>query len=257
MNEELARMFSLEGQVALITGGGSGLGYATAECMIEAGADVVLFGRREEMLQDACEKLGDKSSYRRCDITETDKIPALVEAVLEEAGRIDILVNNAGITCKVPIDEMPVEKFTEILNVHLVGAYAISKAVLPHMRARKSGNIVFTGSMASFFAMPWVAAYAVAKNGVWGLVRNFAFETATDGIRVNGIAPGYIDKTGIFKEATMNDPERYQRIVSRIPSHILGEPRDIGWATVYLCSSAAKYVNGHMLVVDGGASIGF
>jgi len=119
MNENSARMFSLEGQVALITGGGSGLGYATAECMIEAGADVVLFGRREDVLKDACEKLGDKSSYKRCDITETDKIPTLVEAVLEEAGKIDILVNNAGITLKVPIDEMPVEKFTEILNVHL------------------------------------------------------------------------------------------------------------------------------------------
>ena len=142
------------------------------------------------------------------------------------------------------------------ITAHLVGSYALTRALVPHMRANKKGSILFMASMTSYIGMPAVCGYATAKSGILGLVRSLTNELSGDGIRVNGIAPGWID-TPMFRRATDGDDERKNKILSRTPMARFGEPSDVGWACVYLCSDAAKFVTGTVLTVDGGAVTGF
>ena len=137
-----------------------------------------------------------------------------------------------------------------------MGAQALTCAILPGMIERKHGNILFTASMASLFGFPLVMAYAAAKSAYLGMVRTLAVELSSQGIRVNAIAPGWI-MTPILEKAVLPDAKRVEKILSRTPMNRFGEPEDIGWAAVYLCSPAAKFVTGVVLRVDGGASIGF
>lgn len=248
--------FSLSGKTAVITGGASGLGLAMAECMAQAGAKVVLLGRREpEGLFDN-EKLRGKVAYYQYDVTNTDGVPALVEKIIAEQGPIEILCNNAGNHCKKPIEEMTVEDFTGVLDVHLVGAFAMTRAFVPHMKKNGKGSILFTASMSSYIGLPNVTGYAAAKSAYLGMVHTLASEISGAGVRVNAIAPGWID-TPMFRKATDNDPQRKAKILGRTPMQRVGEPDDIGLAAVYLCSDAAKFITGVCLPVDGGALIGF
>lgn len=249
-------IFSLKGERAVITGGASGLGLAMARCMVAAGAEVILLARDEEKLKTACEELGSSASYYCFDVTESDRAQEIAEQIKREHGEVSILCNNAGNHCKKPIEEMSVTDFTDVLNVHVVGSYAITRAFVPQMRENKKGSILFTASMTSFIGMPYVMGYAAAKSAYLGMVRSLAAEVSADGIRVNAIAPGWID-TPMFHKAVDNDPPRQQKILGRTPMNRFGDPEDIGWAAVYLCSAAAKFVNGVALPVDGGALIGF
>lgn len=244
--------FSLQGRRALITGGGTGLGLAMTRCFVEAGASVVSASRTRS---DDLEDLRDDVAHYSLDVTDTDAIPALVDKVLEEQGPVDILVNNAGIQCKKTIDEMTVDDFRGVLDVHLVGAFALTRALIPHLRERESGSILFIASMASFLGLPFVNAYSAAKAGYLGMTRSLASELGPDGVRVNAIAPGWID-TALFRGAVEGDPERKAKILGRTPLGRIGDPRDIGLAAVYLSSPAASFVTGACLAVDGGALIG-
>ena len=132
----------------------------------------------------------------------------------------------------------------------------MTKAVVPYMRKNKKGNIIFIASMTSYIGQPYVMGYSTAKSGYLGMIHTLASEVGADGIRVNGIAPGWID-TPMFRKATDSDEERKNKILRRTPMNCFGEPKDIGWACVYLCSDAAKFVTGTVLPVDGGALIGF
>ena len=199
---------------------------------------------------------GDSVSYEQFDITRTEETESFAAGLPERYGKIDILVNNAGNHCKKPVEDMTVEDYTNVLNVHLVGSYALTRALVPHMRANKKGSILFMASMTSYIGMPAVCGYATAKSGILGLVRSLTNELSGDGIRVNGIAPGWID-TPMFRRATDGDDERKNKILSRTPMARFGEPSDVGWACVYLCSDAAKFVTGTVLTVDGGAVTGF
>jgi len=250
-------VFSLEGQTAVVTGGATGLGYAMTECIVEAGGRVVIVSSSpREKYREVLEKLGSQVSYEQFNITDTDHTPAFVEGLTAKYGKIDILVNNAGVHCKKPIEEMTVEDYTNVLNVHLVGAFALTKALVPHMRANKKGSILFIASMTSYIGQPFVCGYSTAKAGYLGMIHTLASEVSPDGIRVNGIAPGWID-TPMFRKATDGDEARRNKILGRTPMNRFGEPKDIGWACVYLCSDAAKFVTGAVLPVDGGALIGF
>lgn len=248
--------FSLRGETALITGGGTGIGLAMARAMHSAGARVVLIGRREAELTAAAQALGPGASHIVHDITRLDAAPALVRRATREAGPITCLVNNAGIHLKKPAIETTPDEFQEVLNTHVVGAHALTRAVVPGMIERGHGSILFTGSMASLFGIPLVIAYTAAKSAMVGMVKCYSTEFSAHGVRVNCIAPGWIE-TEMSRRALEGDPGRRTKVLSRTPSARLGQPEDVAWAAVYLASPAARYVTGVTLPVDGGTSIGF
>ena len=250
-------IFSLNGQTAIVTGGATGLGLAMTQCLIESGCKVIVVSSSPyEKYADTLKELGSQASYEQFNITDTDKTPEFVEGLVKKYGKIDILVNNAGVHCKKPIEDMTVEDYTNVLDVHLVGAFALTKAIVPHMRSNKKGNIMFIASMTSYIGQPYVMGYSTAKAGYLGMIHTLASEVGADGIRVNGIAPGWID-TPMFRKATDGDDARKNKILGRTPMNKFGEPKDIGWACVYLCSDAAKFVTGAVIPVDGGALTGF
>ncbi len=253
----MKHIFSLEGQTALVTGGATGLGLAMTQCITEAGGRVIVVSSSPyEKYRDVIERLGETVSYEQYDITRTEKTSAFMKGLIEQYGKIDILVNNAGIHCKKPIEDMSVEEYESVLRVHLVGAFAMTKAAVSSMRKNKKGSIIFIASMTSYIGQPYVMGYSAAKSGYLGMIRTLASEVGADGVRVNGIAPGWID-TPMFRKAIDGDEERKNKILGRTPMKCFGEPEDIGWACVYLCSDAAKFVTGAVLPVDGGALIGF
>jgi gluconate 5-dehydrogenase len=248
--------FRLDGQLALVTGGGSGLGLAISQALIEAGATVVITGRRQARLQQACEQLGPAAHYIRHDVTELDSISDLVQGIETRLQPIDILVNNAGIHFKKWATETESIEMEQMMQTHLFGGFALSRACGKRMIERRHGSIVMILSMAALFGIPQVSAYTAAKSALLGLTRALATEFSPHNVRVNGIAPGWIE-TDMSRGAFDGDPRRLQKVLDRTPLNRLGEPLDIGHAAVYLCSPAAKFVTGVILPVDGGASIGF
>ena len=249
--------FRLDGEVALITGGATGLGLGMARSFVASGAKVVLVGRREEELRKAAAELGPAASFVAHDVTKHDEAESLVDAATRAAGSAPtILINNAGVHLKKPAVETTPEEFLTVLNTHVIGAHALTRAVLPGMLARKHGSVIFIASMASLFGIPKVVAYSAAKSAHVGMVRTLAAEVSADGVRMNAIAPGWIDSE-MMRKALDGDPARRDKILGRTPMNSFGEASDIGWSAVYLCSPAAKFVTGAVLPVDGGASIGF
>lgn len=248
--------FRLDGEVALITGGGSGLGLAMAQCMAEAGAQVMIVGRRVATLREAVQTIGSKAGFVCCDVTQFGELPKLAEVIKRQFGPVSILVNNAGNHLKKPAVDTTEAEFLQVLQTHVLGAHALTRAVLPDMIQRRSGSILFITSMAALFGVPQVVAYSAAKSAYLGMVRSLTTEVSPHGVRVNAIAPGWIE-TDMSRKAVNGDPVRKQKILGRTPVGRFGEPADIGLAAVYLSSSAAKFVTGAVLPVDGGASIGF
>jgi len=248
--------FSLENKTALITGSSSGLGYAMAKCMIASGAHVIITSRNQETARKTAAELGAQASWLQLDVSHSAEISSQIDLLLSQHPQIDILVNNAGNHSKKTIEEMTPGDFASVLNVHVTGAFAVTRALLPHMKLRGSGSILFTASMTSFLGMPNVSGYAAAKSAYLGLIRSMATELSSTGIRVNGIAPGWIE-TPMLHQALDGDDDRKNKILSRTPMKRFGKPEDIGWAATYLASEAAGFVNGQVLVVDGGALIGF
>lgn len=251
---DVRALFDLSGRTAVVTGGASGLGLGIVRCLAAAGAKVIAVGSRsvEAANAELSKHCGGNVSYRRFDLRDHARTGEFVDSL----GPVDILVNNAGIHCKKPIEEMAIDDFTAVTGMHLTAGFAMAKYVIPGMRRAGRGSIVFQASMASFIGLTSVAGYAAAKAGVLGLVHSLASECAPYGIRVNAIAPGWIE-TDMMKKIVDGDPERKAKIFGRIPMKRFGDSIDIGMAAVYLCSDAAKYVNGVCLPVDGGALIGF
>lgn len=252
----MQKPFSLKGEVALITGGGSGLGLGIATCFVQAGARVVLVGRRADVLKAAAKQLGKNASVEAHDITRLDAAEELIQRVTKRVGPISILVNNAGIHLKKLAVDTTALEFNTVLQTHVVAAFALTRAVLPGMIERKHGNVLFTASMASLFGIPYVTAYSAAKSAYLGVVRSLATEVSQHGVRVNAIAPGWIE-SDMMRKALDNDPARKAKILGRTPMNCFGKAEDIGWAATYLCSPAGKFVTGVVLPVDGGVSIGF
>jgi gluconate 5-dehydrogenase len=248
--------FNLNGQVALVTGGGTGLGLGMAKCLVSAGAKVVLVGRRSAELARASAALGKNTFALVGDVTKLEAIPALVREAEKLVGPISILINNAGIHLKKDALETSDAEFASVMQAHVFGAFALTREVARGMVERKSGSILFTASMASLFGINKVVAYSAAKSAYIGLVRTLAVEFGTSGVRVNAIAPGWIHSE-MSAKALAGDPTRKEKILGRTPLSRLGDADDIGWAAVYLCSPAAKFVTGVVLPVDGGVSIGF
>lgn len=248
--------FSLTGQTALITGGGTGIGLASAQCLAACGARVIVAGRREAELAKAVATIGPAASAQVLDVGDLKSIPGIVARLRDRHGPVNILINNAGINLKKPFAETNDAELLSLLQTNVVGANALTHALLPQLRESGRGSVVFTSSMAAIFGLPKVTAYSIAKSALTGAVRSLAVELGGENIRVNAVAPGWIE-TEMTRKAFANEPARKQKIIDRTPLGHMGEPADIGWAVAYLCSPAAKFVTGTILVVDGGASIGF
>jgi len=248
--------FRLENQLALVTGGGTGLGLATCQALIEAGARVVMTGRREELLQQACLRLGEMAHYICHDLTNLAAIPALVDNIEDRFGPLDIVINNAGTHLKKPAVDTSDTELAEVMQIHLYGSFALSRECGRRMLERQQGSIVMILSMAALFGIPQISGYTAAKSAMLGLTRALCSEFSPLGVRVNAVAPGWIE-TDLSRYALAGDPARKEKILGRTPMGRFGEPLDIGYAVVYLCSPAARFVTGVVLPVDGGASIGF
>ena len=248
--------FSLEGKTALITGGGTGIGLGIAKEFVNAKAKVILTGRREDILKNACVALGDNAHYLVADLSILGAIPALVTEIESKFGAIDILVNNAGIHLKKWAQETTDEEFLKIIQTNLLSVFALTREVAKGMLERKSGSIILISSMAGLFGIDRVSAYGTSKTALIGLMNNLVTEYSRDNVRINCIAPGWIT-SDMFLNAINQDQERKQKIVNRIALPDFGKPEDIGNAAVYLCSQAGRYVTGVVLPVDGGATVNF
>jgi len=253
---EPVSIFSLAGRIALITGGGSGIGLAIASCMAEAGATVIITGRREGVLAEACTNLGERAHYLVNDICDLDSLDGLIEEIETLYGPLDILVNNAGINMKKPALDVTDEEFSRILHTNLHAVFGLTRAAARRMVARRSGVLLMISSMAAYYGIDRVVAYAASKSAVEGMVKVLASEFSAHGVRVNAIAPGFIE-TEMSRTAMNSDPDRRDRAMRRTPMGAFGQPDDIGHAAVFLASDAARYITGVSLPVDGGNSIGF
>lgn len=249
-------VFSLEGKIALVTGGGSGIGFYIAQCLAQAGARLVITGRREDVLKEALPKLGANARYFVNDITDLKSIPVLIEAIETQVGEIDILVNNAGINMKKHAVEVSDEDFDRIIQTNLHAVFSITRECGKRMVARKRGSILMITSMAALYGIDRVVAYTASKSAVGGMVKALTTEFSPYNVRVNAIAPGFIE-TPMMLTAMNGDPSRRDKAMDRTPMGTWGKPDDIGWAAVFLSSEAAKFITGVSLPVDGGNSIGF
>ncbi|MBS1663298.1 MAG: SDR family oxidoreductase [Bacteroidetes bacterium] len=243
-------------KVAIITGGGSGIGLAIAEKFVSAGIQTVIVGRDEQKLKTAAERLGTNCHPISADLTDLAAIPALVQKVIERHTRIDILVNNAGINMKKEFTDVTDEEFDRILHTNVKAVFTLSREVIKTMLPFGKGNVINISSMASQYGIPKVIAYTASKSAIEGMTKAMAVELSPKGILVNCIAPGFI-ATDMSAKALNTDPERKQKALGRTPMGYMGQPADIGDAALFLASEQAKYITGVVLPVDGGNSIGF
>lgn len=245
-----------QNKVAIVTGGGSGIGLAIASRFIQSNIFTIIVGRDEQKLSAAKEKLGALCETISCDLNDLAAIPNLIHTIIEKHGSIDILVNNAGINLKKDFIDVSDEEFQKILLTNLTSVFSISREVVKIMLKKKSGSIINISSMAAQYGLPRVIAYSASKTAIEGMTRAMAVELSPKGIRVNCIAPGFII-TDMTAKAFSTDPERKQKALNRTPMGYMGAPDDIANAALYLANGEAGYVTGIVLPVDGGNSIGF
>jgi 2-dehydro-3-deoxy-D-gluconate 5-dehydrogenase len=252
MSEWLDRHFGLDGKVALVTGARTGIGRASALSLAHAGADVVLWGRRSEDLEDVAKEvdaLGRQVRTVAADVAELDQVRDAADRVLSET-RVDILVNNAGIIERGPAADTPFDSWRRVLSINLDAVFALCQVFGRPMLERGSGSVVNIASLLSFQGGIGVPAYTASKHAIAGLTKSLANEWAPHGVNVNAVAPGYVVTNNT--EALRRHPERERSIRERIPAGRWADPQDIAGAVAFLSSPAASYVHGHVLVVDGG-----
>jgi len=245
----------MNAKTAIVTGGNSGLGFATAKKLCDNGIKTYIIGRSKEKTEEACTEIGSNAIPVIFDLNNLDGIPAMIAELTKEAP-IDILVNNAGINLKKEFADVTDEDFLSIIHTNLLSVFAVSREVVKNMKEHKNGSIVNISSMASQYGIPKVIAYTASKGAIEAMTRAMAVELAPFGIRVNCIAPGFI-KTKMSAKALDSDPERKNKVLGRTPMGFLGEPEDIGDAAYFYATAESKYVTGTVLPVDGGNSIGF
>jgi 2-deoxy-D-gluconate 3-dehydrogenase len=245
-------LFDLHGQVAVVTGASRGLGQAMAVALAEAGADLVLVQRRESDLQtkQQIQRLGRRCERVLCDLTRMEEVLQVIPQVVQTMGRVDILVNNAGIQRRAPAADFSEIDWEEVLAVNLKAVFLLSREAGKQMIRQGGGKIIHIASLLSFQGGVTVPAYAASKGGVAQLTKALANEWASKGINVNAIAPGYMDTD--MNQALQQDVKRNQQILDRIPSGRWGRPDDLKGSVIFLASAASDYVNGHVLLVDGG-----
>lgn len=249
----IANLFRLDNKVALVTGCSQGIGFAMAEALAEAGADIVGVSLAEPSgseIETAVTSHGRRFAGYQCDFSDRNAVRQFIHNLFAAEPRIDILVNNAGMILRAPAAEHPDEYWDKVVEVNLNAQFILGREIGRHMVEQGSGKIIFTASLLTFQGGVTVPGYAASKGGVGQLAKALANEWASKGVNVNAIAPGYIatDNT----KALRADPVRSEQILARIPAGRWGNPEDFKGPIVFLASEAAKYVHGEILVVDGG-----
>jgi gluconate 5-dehydrogenase len=256
----MIKLFDLSGKRALITGGTHGLGMAMAKGIGLAGAKLIINGHSPDKMKDALDayrKDGIDATGYLFDVTNDQSVKEAIDKIEKEAGPIDILVNNAGIIKRIPILDMDVADFRQVIDVDLVGPFIVSKHVGKYMVGRKAGKIINICSMMSELGRNTVTAYAAAKGGLKMLTKNMATEWAKYNIQVNGIGPGYF-ATEQTAPIRVNGHPFNDFIINRTPAARWGDPDDLTGTAIFLSSAASDFVNGQIIYVDGGilATIG-
>ena len=248
---EMTNPFDLSGKVAVITGANTGIGQGIALALAAAGADIAAVGRTpaEETVEKA-RALGRKAEIVSADLSTIEPVGRVVDEVVEKLGGLDILVNNAGIIRRNDSLDFSEEDWDAVIDTNLKSVFFLCQAAARHMVANGGGKIINIASMLSFQGGIRVPSYTASKSGIAGLTKLLACEWAAKGINVNAIAPGYIATNNTA--ALQADETRNRQIMERIPAGRWGDPGDLGGAAVFLASSAADYVQGHVLAVDGG-----
>ncbi len=243
--------FDLGGKVAVVTGANSGIGQAIALALAAAGADITCVGRSaaDETVQQV-KALGRRAQQVKADLSTIAPVQSVVDETVARMGRLDILVNNAGIIRRNDAINFTEEDWDAVLDTNLKSVFFLSQAAAKHMIAAGGGKIINIASMLTFQGGVRVPSYTSAKSAIGGLTKALANEWSGKGINVNAIAPGYIETNNTA--ALRADENRNRQIMERIPAGRWGRPGDLGGAAVFLASSAADYVHGHVLAVDGG-----
>jgi len=258
MNANIKDLFSLEGRVAIVTGGNGGIGKAFACALASKGASIVVAARNQtktaQTIKEIKKNYGTRVLGTEVDLLHEEQIDAMVKKVLEDFGRIDILVNNAGIAEGKKPQDVSINEWDRVLNTNLRGTFLCSRAVYPHMKAKGGGKIINIGSMASIFGSALLPAYSASKGGIVQLTKSLAVAWAPDNIQVNVILPGWY-KTNLGEEARKADTTHESRIASLTPMGRWGETHELGGAAIFLASHASDFVTGVELPVDGGYSI--
>jgi len=243
--------FRIEGKVAVVTGGTTGIGKGIALALAEAGADVVAVSLiKDKDIEDRLRDLGRRYRYHYADLSVREQTKGIIPSVLQEMGRVDILVNCAGIGPRFPAEQFPEDQWEKVLEIDLTAAFVLSQAAGQFMLKAGKGKIINISSILGFQGGINNAAYASCKHGIAGLTKALANDWASKGINVNAIAPGYFATE--FIAALMQNPERTKVILGRVPAGRFGQPEDIGGAAVFLASPASDFLHGAVLPVDGG-----
>ena len=246
-------LFSLEKQIVLISGSSRGLGWSMAKAVAEAGATVLLHGRDVNLLKERkqhLKELGQNAEYYIFDVANDDEVLAAFGKIQKQHGKLDGLINNAGIQHRRPITEFELEDFDRVMDTNLRASWLLSREAVRLMQGHGSGSIVNIASIMGPQARKTISAYTTSKAGVVGLTKALAVELGPQGIRCNGIAPGFFATE--MNTALVNDPEFTAFVSERTPMQRWGDPNEVGGAAVFLLSKAASYVNGNVIFVDGG-----
>jgi NAD(P)-dependent dehydrogenase (short-subunit alcohol dehydrogenase family) len=240
----------LENKIAIITGGGSGIGLSCAQLFCQEGAKVVIFGRRKNRLEEAARGIGLNILAIPGDITCKEDIQRLVETTVNSYGRVDILVNSAGIFTGAPLHEVTDDDWESVLDLNMTSVFKLTREILPHMIRQKSGSIVNISSILSLVAAPGTSAYNVSKGALNQFSRSLAVEYGSSGIRSNAICPGLIATE--MTEELMNDEDLMREWSKNYPIGRFGKPEDVARACLFLASEESSFITGAILPVDGG-----
>jgi len=248
------KLFDLTGRTALVTGAARGIGFTIAEALAGAGANIVVNGRTQAKLDEAAARLREQGTSRIdtavFDVTDAAAVNAGIEQIESSIAPIDILVNNAGIQRRAPLEEFSDDDWRELMATNLDSVYYVSKAVARHMISRRRGKIINIGSVQCELARPGIAPYTASKGAVRNLTRGMCADWAKHGLQINAIAPGYFATP--LNQALIDDREFDQWLRRRTPAGRWGRLEDLHGAAIFLSSSAADFVNGQTLFVDGG-----